>query len=141
MKALYLETSAILTWLLGEESADGVRRAVDRSDLVVTSSLAFAEAERALVRAERARRIRGADAQRLRGMLERARSGWMSMAVTEEVLVRAASPFPAEPVRTLDAIHLATALAFVKALPELSLMSFDRRILENAEALGVAREG
>lgn len=138
MNALYLETSAILTWLLGERRADEVRAAVDGAEVVVTSSLAFAEAERALVRAEGAGILRSADGQRLRGMLQRGRTGWMSMAVTEEVLARSARPYPVEPVRTLDAIHLATALTFTQALPELRVVSFDRRILANSEALGLA---
>jgi len=33
------------------------------------------------------------------------------MPVTDDILVRVGKPFPIEPVRTLDAIHLATAAA------------------------------
>ena len=43
---------------------------------------------------------------------------------------------PSSP-RTLDAIHLATALAFTEAFPELGVVSLDRRILDNAESLGL----
>jgi uncharacterized protein with PIN domain len=106
MSALYLETSAILAWLFGEKQFDKIRSAVDGAEVVVTSSLAFAESDRALVRAESTRLIRVADAQRLRGMLQRARSGWMSM-----------------------------------ALPDLTMVSFDRRILDHAEALGIVIRG
>jgi len=42
-----------------------------------------------------------------------------------------------EPVRTLDAIHLATTLAFTRAFSDLEIVSFDRRLLENARALGI----
>ena len=49
------------------------------------------------------------------------------MAVTDGVLARAGSPFPVEPVRTLDAIHLATALELATAFPDLRVLSFDRR--------------
>ena len=137
MSSLYLETSAVLAWLLGQARADEVRATVDSAQVVVTSSLTFTEAERAMVRAENEELIRAADGQRLRGLLRRASSGWMRMMVTEDVLARAGRPFPVEPLRTLDAIHLATALTFTRAFSNLRLLSLDRRILENARALGI----
>lgn len=137
MSSLYFETSAVLAWLLGQERTDEVRATVDSAQVVVTSSLTFTEAERALVRAENEELIRAADGQRLRGLLRRASSGWMRMMVTEDVLARAGRPFPVEPLRTLDAIHLATALTFTRAFSDLRLLSLDRRILENARALGI----
>jgi predicted nucleic acid-binding protein len=137
VKALYLETSALLNWLLGQAQADEVRAAVDESEVVVTSVLTFSETERALVRAEHEDLVRAADGQRLRGILQRASTGWMRMMISEEILARAGRPFPVEPVRTLDAIHLATALAFTKAFDELRLLSLDRRLLGNARALGI----
>lgn len=137
MRSLYLETSAVLAWLLGQTHADDVRARVDAAEVVVTSSLTIAESERAVVRAESERLIRAADGQRLRGLLQRASSGWMRMTVSEEILERAGRPFPVEPVRTLDAIHLATALAFTRVFSDLRLLSFDRRLLENARALGL----
>lgn len=137
MKVVYLESSAILTWLLGEKRAAEARRAVDVAERIVTSALSVAEVERALGRAEGAGMLKAADGQRLRGLLQRARAGWATMVVTDEVLGRAARPFPVEPVRTLDAVHLATALAFARAYPDLRVVSFDRRILDNAAALGL----
>jgi predicted nucleic acid-binding protein len=138
--ALYLETSAVLTWLLGESRADQVRKAVQGADAVVSSSLMFAEAERALVRAESDGLMRAVEGQRLRGALQRAGAGWTRMAVSEEVLARVSRPFPVEPVRTLDAIHLATALVFSRVFDDVRVLSFDRRILDNAGALGI-RQG
>ena len=70
-------------------------------------------------------------------MLQRAGPAWMTMAVSEEILARAGRPFPVEPVRTLDAVHLATALEFAKAFPDLRVISRDARILDNAQALGL----
>ena len=137
MSAIYVETSAVLAWLLGQNGAAEVRRAVDEADAAVTTVLTFTEASRALVRAETDGIIRGGDALRLRGALERARTGWMCMTVSEDVLARASRPFPEEPVRTLDAVHLATALEFTQALADLRMLSFDTRILRNAEALGL----
>jgi len=39
-------------------------------------------------------------------------------------------------VRTLDALHLATALRIGEFRPDLSVLSLDHRIRENAIALG-----
>ena len=137
MTTIYLETSAVLTWLFGEPRSEEVLQTVNPADVVVTSTLTYAEVSRALLRAETDTVLRGGEAQKLRGILERARTGWMAMAVSDNVLARASRPFPAEPVRTLDAIHLATALEFTRAFADLRVLSFDRRIRDNAEALGI----
>ena len=138
MKAVYLETSAVLRWLLGQSDADNIRRTADQADLVLTSMLTFTETERALLRAESEGALRGGDAQRLRGLLNRVQASWMRMAVSDSVLSRASRPFPIEPVRTPDAIHLATALEFTAVYPDLRVLSFDRRVRGNSESLGIA---
>ena len=138
MSTVYVETSAVLAWLLGEPGADDVRSAVDAATRVVTSSLTVTETERALVRAEHGKVVTAGDAQRLRGLLHRAKLAWMTMGLSSEVLTRAGQPFPVEPVRTLDAIHLATALAFTKAYPDLHILTLDHRIANNAQPLGLA---
>ena len=48
----------------------------------------------------------------------------------------ARGPFPGELIRALDAIHLATALVIRDIHPDLSVLSLDRRVRENAAALG-----
>lgn len=137
MKVVYLETSAVLAWLFAEKRSASVPERVDAAEVVVTSSLTLAEAERALVRAETGGLLRGGDGQRLRGLLETAAAGWMSMEVSQEILRRAARPFPVEPLRTLDAIHLATALAFTMTFADLAVLTFDSRVEKNATALGL----
>jgi len=138
MNVIYLESSALLHWIVGQSRAAEVRRAVDQAETVLTSALTLTETERALVRAEEQDLIKGGDAQRLRGLVHRSQAAWTRMGVSDAVLARAARPFPVEPVRTLDAIHLATALEFALVFPDLRLLSFDRRVCQNAEALGLA---
>jgi predicted nucleic acid-binding protein len=138
MKVVYIESSAVLHWLLGQSGAAEARRTVDQADVVLTSTLTLTETERALIRAETGGALKGGDAQRLKGLLNRAQAAWTRMAVSENVLARASRPFPVEPVRTLDAIHLATALEFAAAYPDLRVLSFDRRLQDNADALGLA---
>jgi predicted nucleic acid-binding protein len=135
---VYLETSAVLAWLFGETTADAVRRTVDEAEMIVTSVITVVETQRALVRAEMGGHIAAADRQRLRGLLARAQRGWTMMEVSAEVREMAGGRFPVEPLRTRDGVHLATALAFARAYPDLQVFSLDRWILVNATALGLA---
>lgn len=137
MTTLYVETSAVLAWLLDEPTAAEVRESVDSAETVVTSEITWAEVERVVARGESSGALRGADAQKLRGCVARQRAVWMSMAVSAAVLARTGRVFPMEPVRTPDALHLATALEFTKAFPDLRILTFDPRIAENAVALGI----
>jgi hypothetical protein len=58
--------------------------------------------------------------------------------VTDDVLMRAGRPFPIEPIRTLDAIHLAT-LELLGETPQLvTVITRDDRVARNARALGYA---
>jgi hypothetical protein len=54
----------------------------------------------------------------------------------EGYLGRALLPFPI-PVRTLDALHLATADHLRQFEPDISLASYDQRLLDAAAALGI----
>jgi predicted nucleic acid-binding protein len=138
MKALYLESSAAVAWLFGETKASDVIHAMDEAEIVVTSRLTLVEIERAIHRAVALSSIKEASAQKLRGLLARERKQWITMTLTESVLARAGSVFPVEPVKALDAIHLATALAFSETFPDLKIIAFDRRVSDNAVALGLA---
>lgn len=137
MKALYLESSAAVAWLFGDTTASDVINAMDEAGIVVTSQLTIVEIERAIHRSITLRLMKEATAQKLRGLLVREQRKWTTMTLTDSVLARAGSAFPIEPVKTLDAIHLATALAFSESFPDLKILAFDRRISENAAALGL----
>jgi hypothetical protein len=66
----------------------------------------------------------------------RAATHWIRLRVDEEVIERARRPFPIEPIRTLDALHLASALVARSAAPELWLLTLDQRVRENGVWLG-----
>jgi len=56
--------------------------------------------------------------------------------LTRDVLARALAPFPA-PVRTLDALHIAT-MEFLRAQGRsIELASYDNRLIAGAQALGI----
>jgi predicted nucleic acid-binding protein len=62
------------------------------------------------------------------------------VAVTEEVLARVRRPFPVEPIRTLDAVHLATAELLGEPPQLVTVVTRDARVRENARALGYTVE-
>ena len=137
MNTLYAETSAVLAWLFGEPGSSEAMKRIDEADTVATSALTLLEIERALIRAEKQNLLRAGECQKLRGMLARACRSWILMEVSEEVRAGAGRVFPVEPVRTIDALHLSTALLLMRAFPDLRMLTFDQRIAANSRALGM----
>jgi len=56
------------------------------------------------------------------------------------VLDRVRRPFPVEPIRTLDAIHLATAELLDEPPQLVTIVTRDERVRANARALGYGIE-
>jgi predicted nucleic acid-binding protein len=71
-----------------------------------------------------------------RGVLARTADHWVVFELDAEVTERARRPFPAEPIRTLDAIHLATAVLARSLVPDLTVLSLDERVRRSAEQMG-----
>ena len=137
MNALYLETSAVVRWLFGEPNAPEIARCIQETAEPLSSALTILETQRVLARAERGRPSRGRQLRLLRHLLGEASADWNLLEITPDIRIRAGEPFPIEPVRTLDAIHLASALQFARAFPDLRVLTFDERILANLEPLGL----
>ena len=134
---VYAESSAVLAWLLGEPSQSIALRELEGADSVVTSSLTAVECGRGLARARALGRVSIADELAALHLLDVAESSWDVHDLSDRVLSRARSSFPSEPIRMLDALHLATALIFREALGDVCVLSFDERIRGNARALGL----
>ena len=132
----YIESSALVAALL-ERDAEALA-ALRELGRRITSALTFAEAARALLRARVTRRITPAEERAALRALERLERRCTLVAVTEAVLVRAGRPFPIEPVRTLDAVHLATIELLGETPQLMTVVTRDERIARNARALGYA---
>lgn len=133
---IYAESSAVLAWLLGEEVGRRVREVLRRAVLVTASDLTLIECDRVLVRAVTLGEIDEATAADRRAHLNAAAAHWHLWRLSWDIVERARHPFPAEPVRTLDAIHLASALAVHSTVPNVELLSLDDRIRRAGEQLG-----
>lgn len=133
---IYAESSAVLAWLLGEAAASRVREVLRRAELVMASDLVLIECDRVLIRAVTLGEIDEATAADRRAYLNAAAGHWHLYRLSMDIVDRARRPFPAEPVRTLDAIHLASALAVRSTVPSVELLSLDDRIRRAGEQLG-----
>lgn len=127
----YLDASALIKLVAEEPESQALVAFLGPKDQQVSSELALAEGPRAI------RRITGEDhvlRRRLLADLDHALSAVALLSVDLRVL-RAAGRLESVPLRTLDAIHLATALGLGSRLG--TFVSYDRRQLEAARAAGL----
>jgi predicted nucleic acid-binding protein len=122
---IYLDTSVALAHLLAEDRQPP--EALWRQSLVASRLVEYELWTRL-----NARRLAGSHGELARRLLER-------LAILEmlpNVLARALEPFPA-PVRTLDALHLAS-MEFLRARGQsIELASYDERLIAAARALSI----
>ena len=133
---LYAESSAVLGWLLAEETAGVVLEALDGAEMVVASELTLIECDRTLLRARAAGELSDLETARRRNLLEAASAHWNLLPLGRDIVERARRPFPGEPLRTLDALHIASALTARSAVPGLALLTLDNRVRGSAAELG-----
>jgi len=132
----YVETSALLAAIL--EGDPAALSSLQNDANYIASSLTFAEGARVLVRAVAAGDMTTLTASSKMSDLRIFERRCDRIAISDPVLARLASPFPVEPLRSLDAIHLATALALGAPPASITFVSCDRRVRANAAALGFA---
>jgi predicted nucleic acid-binding protein len=122
---IYLDTSVALAHLLAED-----RHPPDALwDLPLVSSRLL---EYELWTRLHARRLAASHGEAARRLVERI----ALLELLPNVLARALEPFPT-PVRTLDALHLAS-MAFLRERDSmLALASYDDRLIASASALGI----
>lgn len=134
----YIESSALVAALL-ERDADALKSVRTRGRKV-TSALTIAEAARAILRARAAARLTTDQERAAVRALRRFERRCFLVAVTDPILTRVRRPFPVEPIRTLDAVHLATAELLGEPPALIVVVTRDVRVRENAQALGYAVE-
>jgi predicted nucleic acid-binding protein len=134
----YIETSALLATLLENDVA--ARKSLRANGRRVTSVLTLAEGARAILRARTTARLSPEQARAAMRGLRRFERRCFVVALTDSILARIGRPFPIEPIRTLDAVHLAT-VDFLGEPPDVvTVITRDHRVRDNARALGYAVE-
>lgn len=134
----YIESSALVAAILEGDAAG--KTSIRAQGQRATSALTIAETTRAVLRARLSGRITVQQHRAAVLTLQRFARRCHIVAVTETILTRAGRPFPVEPIRTLDAIHLATAEALGDPPALVIIVTRDLRVRENATASGYAVE-
>lgn len=122
--ATYLDSSAIVKLVIREMETDALVAHLRRRELLVSSALARTEVLRALLRIGLAAVDRGNDVLARIELLR----------ITDRVLEAAGVMEPAE-LRSLDAIHLASAQQFGSEL--LEVVTYDQRMIDAARHLRI----
>ena len=134
----YLDASVVLRLVLGEPGQLAQWTTVERA---VASALTEGESLRTLDRMGRRGALAVGDVAERRGAVFRLLEACEVVDVSRAVLRRAAEPFPT-PLGTLDAIHLATALAWRDATGDaLVVATHDRELATAASATGLTVVG
>lgn len=121
---VYLDSSALVKLVVAEPESEALRRFLRGRPVRVTSSLAKVEVRRAV-------RFQGAAADdRVKQILARLR-----LLTIDNALLDAAAELDTRVLRSLDAIHLASAMALGDDL--YCVVTYDRRMNDAADALGV----
>ena len=123
---IYIDASVALAYLLAEARVPG--SAFWNEPLVSSRLLEFEVWNRVHVRQPTFTRA---------GEVHRLLAGIQLIDMTRSTLARALNPFPL-PVRTLDALHLATVDWLRNDGEVVELASFDNRLIAAAHALGIA---
>jgi predicted nucleic acid-binding protein len=121
---LYLDSSAIVKLVLAEPETQALRGFLRTWPDRVSSVVTRVEVERAV------RRIAGGPVRRARNVLSR-----LALIEFDEAVVRAAATVQPTDLRTLDAIHLATALTLGDDLG--ALCAYDARLGDAATLAGI----
>lgn len=122
---IYLDSSVVLARLFVD--ARSLPDAVFRSSLVSSSLLDYEVWNRIHVRG-----VTHSHGNAARDLLAHV----VLLELSPKILARALEPFPI-PVRTLDALHLATIEFLRERGQEINLASFDKRLMAGALALGI----
>lgn len=133
--ALYLDTSAVLRAVLEGGTTPDIEKKIGAAGTLITSRLALVEAGRVFLRIRaggEASEEQLADAGRELDALWARCDIWE---LTPLVCEMACQVAPTRPLRTLDALHLATYLLARRRIAGLELLSADQRLLDAARGV------
>jgi predicted nucleic acid-binding protein len=135
---IYLDTSWLVKLYVDEGDAETVRGIVDSETATLASDLSYVEFHAALARRRREGSLAARTATALRARFRREWPDFGRVAVSHDVVSRAAVLVGKHPLRSLDALHLASALVVAHGAPEaLRFGAGDERLVAAARAEGL----
>ena len=125
---VYLDTSALVKLYADEEDRELVFEAVGSSEVVATSTVAYAEARSAFARRLREGEMGEEEHRRAVKSLDEQWSGYARLAVSNLVAHRAGEMAERYALRGFDAVHLASAARLKERFEDLCFLAFDERL-------------
>lgn len=124
----YLETSTFLQVVFQETGWEESRKKIENSDRLISSRLLRVEVGRALLRLRLNNAQDELAASELTSRCDSLFAAIDLVEISSEVCMRAERVFPAQLLRSLDAIHIATYLLLKEKFGGLEMLSHDRII-------------
>lgn len=126
---IYLDTSALVKLLRAEAESDELADWLDEHTEMrwISSALVEVELPRAIIRTGRLERLASVPAVLAR----------LDLFEIDDVVRTTAAAYQDPDLRSLDAIHLATASVAASVAPLEALVTYDNRLAEAAKALGL----
>jgi predicted nucleic acid-binding protein len=126
---LYLDTSALVKLYVDEPLSQELSAAVDESEAVATSLLAYVEAMAAFARARRDARLSPHGYRHVVDAFEGDWPRYIVVEVTDRLVKSAGKLATSRALRGYDALHLASALSFRGRVPSaVMFVAFDREL-------------
>lgn len=139
---VYLDTSALVKLYVAEEDGGGlVHRAIEESERIATSTVAYAEARSGLARKHREDVFDAAQLRRAVSDLDEDWPTYARLVVSNPVAQRAGELAERHALRGYDAIHLASAVRLSERLEDLRFLAFDDRLNDAAREANLAMYG
>jgi predicted nucleic acid-binding protein len=138
MTPIFVDSSAIIRAVLERGMSRSVEKTLASATTLIVSRLALVETSRALLRAHVEERVNDDVLARAELEVDDFWSRCEIWELTRTVCDEARRIAPALPLRSLDAMHLATFLVARKRLPTLRLLTTDARMSEAAKHLRFA---
>ncbi len=138
---LYLDSSALVKLYFNEEGRDTVTMAVEASEGISTSTIAYAETRATLARKYREGWL---DNNGYYSAVADLNDDWLAfelLNVTPQLAYRAGEVAQQYALRGFDAVHLASALTFAERLQNLKFLAFDKRLNDAARAASLTVYG
>ena len=134
---LYLDTSSLVKLYVAEAGSDAVRKLVEASSIVATSTVAYTETRAALARRRRERALRPAAFASAKKTFEAEWLMYVAVEVTSSLCRQAGELAERYRLRAYDSVHLAAfaEIAREAGVRETRFSSFDAALNRAAQSL------
>lgn len=139
---VYLDTSALVKlYVMEEDGRELVRRVVEESERIATSTVAYAEARAGLARIQREGIFTAEELRRAVTDLDEDWPTYDRLNVSDPVSYLAGGLAERHALRGYDSVHLASAVRLSERFGDLRFLAFDGRLNDAARAADLAVYG